>query len=550
MKNYITFAELKYTNMKKIVNNYVDFLKENVKNVESVENEEIKMFYTLETNRIEIPIGSDATRKNDNKKELFLKTIKKISKICKFIKIPEPVLTSIGTKKYYGIAHYNVNGLTFYNIINDSKITDNLDTALSVKDSLSNKYHIPMFLITKNVEIMDLKMATVIKPDNEWTILGTIDHVDGLLKAAPKQQVPINLVPSNLTSASNCDHCHKTLRRNKTVFVENTVTKEIKRVGGTCIKFYLGYDYEKILEYLTDISFIDDINNVDESDGWEDYISGGYGGAKIIEISTTEIIKYFYWFYKNKGYISKSGAEKINLKREEEAKNWNPDNPIYKKVYSTADIVLNDINKANEPPDRYKFKRDDDYEYAIKEWMEFNVEYRKRLQTTTDDECKLVMDFIKANKDNNFIFNANNMINSGLVELRLAHYITGACSWYFGKLAFEDMKKKAAESKPKDMSEWIGVVGEKEKLENLEIVHISGFDTDFGWSSIYKMKDQNGNHFTKFGTIGTKFIVKKTDNSNDNVQVGDFISATAEIKKHDTFNGIKQTILGRLSKLK
>jgi hypothetical protein len=545
MRNYITFAELNHNNMGKIVNNYTEFLQENV------ENDEIKMFYTLETKRIEIPVGSDTTTtKNDNKKELFLKIIKKISNICKFIKIPEPVLTPIGTKKYYGVAHNSETGaLIFDDIIGNSKITDDINTALAVKERLSSKVkNEPRFLITKNVEIMDLKMATIIKPDNEWVILGIIDHVDGLLKAAPKQQVPINLVPSNLTSSSYCDHCRKTLRRNKTVFVENTVTKEIKRVGGTCIKFYLGYDYEKILEYLTDISFINEYSDDVNISGWDDY-SGYGGGVEIIEVSTTEIIKYFYWFYKNRGYISKSGAEKINLKREE-AKISNPDYS-YKQVYSTADLVLDDVVKANDPPKPKNFKKGDYYTYkdAMNDWIEFNKEYHKRTQTTTDGEYKLVADFIEANKDNNFIFNANNMIKSGSILLRLAHYITGACSWYFGKLAYEDMKKKAAESKPKDLSEWIGVVGEKIKLENLEIVHISGFNTEYGWSSIYKMIDQNGNHFTKFGTIGTKFIVKKVESNDENIQVGDVISATAEIKKHDLFNGVKQTVLGRLSKL-
>jgi hypothetical protein len=63
------------------------------------------------------------------------------------------------------------------------------------------------------------------------------------------------------------------------------------------------------------------------------------------------------------------------------------------------------------------------------------------------------------------------------------------------------------------------------------------------------LKDQNGNIFTKFGTIGNQYIVKKNDSDPNNVIVGDIISATAEIKKHDEYMGKKQTVLGRLSKL-
>ncbi len=149
------------------------------------------------------------------------------------------------------------------------------------------------------------------------------------------------------------------------------------------------------------------------------------------------------------------------------------------------------------------------------------------------------------------MFNVSNMLRMGIVKNRLANYVTGACSYFFGKLHAEEMKRKAESGETNKVSEWVGKVGEKIKLENLEVVHIGGFEGGYGWTNVYKLKDQNGNSFTKFGTLGTQFIVKKTENSptDDQIQVGDIISATSEIKKHDEYMGKKQTVLGRLSKL-
>jgi hypothetical protein len=104
----------------------------------------------------------------------------------------------------------------------------------------------------------------------------------------------------------------------------------------------------------------------------------------------------------------------------------------------------------------------------------------------------------------------------------------------------------------KKVSEWIGTVGEKMKLTDLEIVHIGGYEGGYGWVTIYKLKDKDGNVFTKFGVIGPKFIVKKADVLNredDMMYVGDVVSATVDIKDHTEYQGTKQTVLGRFSKL-
>ena len=578
LEKYSNFVIPNSNQMERIVNDYPTFLKEEAQNQETtpVENDgkNIKLFYTIETKRIEIPVGSETGIRQDDKKETFDKIIKRITKISKFIKLPAPILTKIETKKYYTLVSFGEHSMSYYydNFSNGKNYTEDIDEVERVKNEIMTKPHgkSKWRVTSKDVNVYDLTMATVIKPEDEWIILGTFDYVDNLLKAAPGQQIPIEMVNMD---KSECDHCHKNIYRKKTVFIKKIKDGSIIKVGGTCIKNYLGYDYEKVLSYLTDISFLD--KSWGESGGWNndyDYEGGGRGGWIEDEVPIKEAIRYYIWWYKNRGYMSKTTAEKINIKKREEWKSQNPDDSsdfTGKETISTGDSVCGDVGYANTPP-RQTGK------YAAEEWNRWedfcsNV-YGPRLETISENDphIKAFIEFIEANKDNNFLFNVSNMIKQGTVKVHLLRYITGGCSFYFGRLFSEEQKRKAEtrEDKPQQKtSEWVGKIGEKSKFVNLEIVHIGGFETQFGWSNVYRLKDEDGNIYTKFGVIGPQFVVKKKNNDvpteepdkqeiedmknySDGLVVGDVVSATADVKDHTEYKGTKQTVLGRFSKLK
>jgi len=546
MKEYCNFVSPKSNQMERIVSDYQTFLKENQSETpENNDGKNIKLFYTLETKRIEIPVGGETS---SSKKETFDKIIKRITKISKFIKLPVPILKEIEKKKYYTLVSFGKSSISYYHdkFSNGKNYTDNYDEVEKVYNEIMTKHHgqSKWFITSKDVNVYDLTMATVIKPEDEWIILGTFDYVDNLLKPAPGQQIPIEMV--NM-SKSECDHCHKNIYRKKTVFIKKIKDGSIIKVGGTCIKNYLGYDYEKVLAYLTDVSFLNE--SWDNEGGWNnDYDEDGSFGGRWIEdeVPVKEIIRYYIWWYNNRGFISKATAEKINSKKIEEHPEQDLDS--IKMVSSTSSAVQNDVSYANTPPRQTGRYGSEEWE----RWEEFCTKvYGPRLETISENDPHIqkFIDYIEDNKDNNFLFNVSNMIKLGTVKVRLINYITGGCSFYFGKLYAEEMKRKAEAGETKVSSEWVGKVGEKIRLENLEIVHIGGFEGGYGWTSVYKLKDQNGNIFTKFGTIGNQYIVKKNDSDPNNVIVGDIISATAEIKKHDEYMGKKQTVLGRLSKL-
>ena len=148
-------------------------------------------------------------------------------------------------------------------------------------------------------------------------------------------------------------------------------------------------------------------------------------------------------------------------------------------------------------------------------------------------------------KENNFLLNSRNFFIGGGVKIKQMKYIISACSMYWGMKLSEDIKNQKTKELKK--SDFKGTVGEKEKLENLTIKNISGFEGNFGWTNVYKLTVAKGNIYTKFGTINPRFLTK--DSPLENIEVGAIVSFTAEIKKHDTWKEIKQTTLGRLSKI-
>jgi hypothetical protein len=90
-------------------------------------------------------------------------------------------------------------------------------------------------------------------------------------------------------------------------------------------------------------------------------------------------------------------------------------------------------------------------------------------------------------------------------------------------------------------TKFVGTVGQKEKL-TLTVTDIKTGNGQFGTWTLFSFVDEEGNNFTKFGTVNPKF------SDSEEVKVGSVIKATFEIKEHKEFNGVKRTALGRLSK--
>lgn len=484
---------------------------------------------TKEKNNIEIKITQEkrVIEIPQYQSSVFISLMKNIKRYCKYLKLPLPIVNDLPNKTYFVIQRIVPGGQAYFVT---QTMSDNYDEVKKYKNTHPRSN---LNIVSQDVSVKEINIVKEIKPENEWEILGILDHEEGLIISAPNQQVPYNLVPSNLHDSSHCDHCHTKRFRNKTIFVQNKDTNEIKRVGGTCIRYYLGYDYEKILNIITQLNMFQNIFG-DDGGGWaDDDWFGGFGGRRynaedeIVDVK--DIVKYFFYWVKNKGYSSKSATQKYNMK--------STDGNLRR---STSEIVDQYLRYIYVPP---LPGSSSDAKEAQSRWAKDIKEYNNIIKKSSGKYFKIIKKFIEERyKENNFLLNSRNFFNSGGVKIKHIKYIVSACSMYWGLNLSKESKNQDTKN-----SKYIGDIGKKEKLENLIIKNVSGFEGEYGWTNIYRLLDENGNVYTKFGTINKRFIVK--DSPIKNIEPGAIVSFTAEIKKHDTFRDTKQTIIGRLSKI-
>ena len=393
----------------------------------------------------------------------------------------------------------------------------NVLTTFDIKEASSKvksnkKYRLSIY----TYDIIDLTIVDDIRPKQDWEILGIVDFKDSIIKPAPNKQIPTDLVKDmDLVGKSDCDHCNKRLMRNKTVFVRNVEDGEIKQVGGTCTSYYLGLNYERVLNYM---------ESMESFNGFDDPCDefGRYPSGSLEEdfYDVEEILSVYNAIVKKDGVsISKRVAEERKIK------------PTSSKVdYYITNRISSHRNMSSQ-----------EMEEENKRYLRVEKEKEELIKSSTKEEIENIKKFIEDKKEeSNFMLNVYNKLKEGFVSGRLINYVTGGCSFYF---SVNKVRKEDNSNKNVSISNHVGVIGEKTSFENVIITDIKSIMTQFGPSNIYTMKDERGNVLTKFGKIADKFIVE-----GEEVVVGTKLSFTSDVKRHDSYKEVKQTLLGRLSK--
>ncbi len=108
--------------------------------------------------------------------------------------------------------------------------------------------------------------------------------------------------------------------------------------------------------------------------------------------------------------------------------------------------------------------------------------------------------------------------------------------------AYKDIESQDKGKQVKD-SQFVGVVGEKSYLA-LTIVEIKEMNTSYGDTNLYTMVDNDGNIFTKFGSIHERFLVS----NHSEIEVGSIVIFLGTIKQHSEFRGVKTNVISTISK--
>jgi len=338
---------------------------------------------------------------------------------------------------------------------------------------------------------------------NGWKFNGVLTPVnlpDGTTQNQVKC-VPGEVVPVEFRSrVGECDHCGHNRKRKETYVIENENTHEIKMVGSSCLKDFLGHKDPHHIANMASIlhtmdSFLTDL---------QDEFCGGSGDYSIDIFSLEEFVTLTISIIAKYGWMNRANAR---------------DNGCM----STADHVMHYLC----PPKN--MSREDMVDFnaelaELKATDEQKVEADtiiKWSQNLTEEEC-----------ENDFMYNLNLIAKFNAVTADKSGIAAAMVVSHRYKMKKEKSAKEA--NKPFIKSVHIGVIGERSEMV-VTTKSIFESNNDFGLTGIHKIVDDKGNCLTWFASESTSWL-----------EVDATYKVKATVKDHNEYKGIKQTIVNRI----
>lgn len=328
-----------------------------------------------------------------------------------------------------------------------------------------------------------------------WKFLGTLDHnsLPGsvIVNAVPGETVPQQFYHNDAV----CDHCGKVRRRTETFIVEHE-TGDQKQVGRQCIRDFLGHDPKAVLRYLSSIRRF--VASLEEDEGWK----GGCSGRSDWTFNSFEVLKMTNAVIRTFGWVSRTQAKE----------------DLMGTAQATADLVL----YLQLPP------RDS---YDRKEWDKLRDQIEWNDEKDEKDATGALEWLEKQNPESEYIHNLQTIARSEGVPSKMFGY------WCSLMAAYQrEQEKLIRAQRTQRVSEWVGKVKDKVELV-VKVEAIRYIESRYGTTRIHKMLDTEGRSFTWFAS------------SRSGMEQEHTYRIKGTIKKHDEYNGWKQTILTRVTAL-
>jgi hypothetical protein len=442
-----------------------------------------------------------------DKRDEFNKQVENLNKLCRRLKVQEPVvhIGEVYEKTYTVHMGEDSQGYAVYKDF----IVDVFDATFELIETLNFK--------------------------GGWELKGIIGHLEGfIIPVDPDNDLPEEFDANDTT----CDHCGTKRSRNKSFLIQNE-EGEWKRVGGDCVKKFLGVNPESFFKLVQAFRDFQNTESAYDEDG--NHIATTYQRRawnpelqavdidKLISITGVQIDmdgEYIKNEWKEietgRGYGGRVYTQMVRANQGEstsdnvKATYWLMESPLYSESQYDIDEEL--------------------VEEVYKYWNSIEVEGRtvteERWNFDTNEYEDVEVTYYSGYDD--FMKDVKSYGQKKRIRIMDINKIIPVINSYF--------QYKAKQTEP--VSEFVGTVGEKVNME-LTVTGVSGFNGAYGWTNVYKMVDANNNQVTKFGTINTKFLV-----SGNTIEEGSVLRFNAEIKKHEEFRGKKQTTIGRVAKFK
>lgn len=342
-----------------------------------------------------------------------------------------------------------------------------------------------------------------------WKMVAKLEHHDGLNiihKAGEQDALPAEY----RTARPGCDHCgHDRLRLNTFVFqnVGADDPREWVQVGSTCLRdFFPGIDNpETIAKRCEGIwGFVRGIGDLDP-DGLDEYMdreprSPGHLGLPATEyLAASVLATEFSGFMKTGDAWEQGGISTRDFAYE----------ISYYGGVPKFDRNGNHIG-LEEPLTEAHYERAGEVAAWVQE-QDSSSEFMQKAQDI------LTIDFVSKG-------------SGGLV----------ACLPHLYFKAQEKAQEEKQESTTPAVNEWAGEVGERKRF-TATLISSREIESFYGTSTLHKFRSDGGNTLTWFNS-GRENIV-------DEGEPGDVFTFMARIKKCDEYQGWKQTVLTRCTKL-
>lgn len=323
---------------------------------------------------------------------------------------------------------------------------------------------------------------------NDWEFVAVIQHMD-----------PVNLIGSYrpeyaipeqyYTSKPICEHCNSRRSRKDTYLIRNTVTGEWKQVGKSCLKdFTNGLSAEAVARYVS---------------WFEELIQG--------EIPDNDP-KFRYKSTLDAVMVAVEAVRKFGYKKtQDEYGSRNFDSTA-----NTVSVVLYQINPE------YQDLREKGFNWEAPE---------------VEERAKKILAWVRSlnPESGSYLSNLKAACGREYCESRNFGLIASSVAAYNRELEKKgrEESRKQADSK----SSWVGSVGDRLEIKDVALSLLTSWDTEFGYTYLYKMVDVAGNIYT--------WKTGKWLGNNECVPEGARVTLKGTIKSHTEFRGVKQTELTR-----
>lgn len=352
----------------------------------------------------------------------------------------------------------------------------------TVKDENGNEF------LTRFVLVEAEGVAIV----NGWRFVASLEHTEkgNLINRACDIEVPERYY----TCPPDCEHCHVIRGRKSSFIVMNTETGEFKQVGRNCLCDYThGMSADGVAQY---VSAHDSLIEGETPEG-------GWSGASRF-VDTREWLCYVAETVRHFGYVKHDPESTERSTRTRAGEYYGIDHGAYKSWYA-ADLR----RQLEREMDAVGFSADskeahDTVEAALA-WLDEQTEssnYMHNLKTACALECIDYKHF-------------------GITASLIPVY----------RREMEREEKRKAERQQGAASSWVGEVGKRVEVKVAGIVCVTGWETQWGYTKVYKITGEDGNIYTW-----------KTSNWVDEDEVK---SIKGTVKAHNDFRGTKQTELTR-----